>query len=53
MFAQLAGAIRTPIEHISAYLKDKMGLFVRTIGLAYAKMNVNLANMAYYMRRLV
>jgi IS5 family transposase len=46
-------AIRAHIEHIFAYQKDKMGLFIRTIGLARAKTKIGLANLAYNMRRLI
>ena len=46
-------AIRAHIEHIFAYQKDKMGLFIRTIGLARARTKIGLANLAYNMRRLI
>jgi IS5 family transposase len=46
-------AIRAPIEHIFAYQKDKMGLFIRTIGLARARTKIGLANLVYNMRRLL
>ena len=46
-------AIRAPIEHIFAYQKDKMGLFIRTIGLARARTKIGLANLVYNMRRLI
>ena len=45
-------AIRAPIEHIFAYQKDKMGLFIRTIGRARARTKIGLANLLYKMRRL-
>ena len=45
-------AIRAPIEHIFAYQKDKMDLFVRTIGLARARTKIGLANLLYNMKRL-
>jgi transposase, IS5 family len=45
--------VRALIEHIFADQKDKMGLFVRTIGLARAKTKIGLANLVYNMRRLV
>ena len=35
--------IRAPVEHIFACQKDKMGLFIRTIGLTRAKMKIGLA----------
>jgi len=46
-------AIRAPIEHVLAYQKDKMGLFIRTIGMARAEAKVTLANLAYNMQRLI
>ena len=46
-------AIRAPIEHIFACQKDKMGLFIRTIGLARARTKIGLANLVYNMRRLI
>jgi transposase, IS5 family len=45
-------AIRAPIEHIFACQKDKMGLFVRTIGVARATTKIGLANLLYNMKRL-
>ena len=44
---------RAPIEHVFAEQKDRMGLFVRTIGIARAKTKIGLANLVYNMRRLV
>jgi IS5 family transposase len=46
-------AIRAHIEHIFAEQKHRMGLFVRTIGLARATIKIGLANLAYNMRRLL
>jgi IS5 family transposase len=46
-------AIRAAIEHIFAYQKDKMGLFIRSIGLARARTKIGLANLVYNMRRLL
>ena len=45
-------AIRAPIKHIFAYQKDKMRLFIRTIGLARARTKIGLANLVYNMKRL-
>jgi hypothetical protein len=44
--------IRAPIDHVFAYQKDKMGLFIRTIGLARARTKIGLANLVYNMKRL-
>jgi transposase, IS5 family len=38
-------AVRAPIEHIFAEQKARMGLFVRTIGLARATAKIGLANL--------
>jgi transposase, IS5 family len=45
-------AIRAHIEHIFAEQKARMGLFVRTIGLARATTKIGLANLVTNMRRL-
>lgn len=44
--------IRSRIEHVFAAQKARMGLFVRTIGIARAKTKIGLANLVYNMRRL-
>lgn len=44
---------RAPVEHVFAYQKQTMGLFIRTIGIARARMKIGLANITYNMRRLV
>jgi IS5 family transposase len=46
-------AIRAHIEHVFAEQKHRMGLFVRTIGLARATTKIGLANLVYNMRRLL
>ena len=43
--------IRAHVEHVFAAQKDRMGLFVRTIGLARAEAAITIANMAYNMKR--
>ena len=43
--------IRAHVEHVFAEQKDRMGLFVRTIGLARAEAAITIANMAYNMKR--
>jgi len=45
--------IHSKVEHVFAGLKDRMGLFVRTIGLERATTKIGLANVAYNMRRLI
>jgi IS5 family transposase len=46
-------AVRSAIEHVFAGQKHRMKLFVRTIGLARAKVKVGVANLAYNFTRLV
>ena len=44
-------AVRSAVEHPFAHQKGPMGLVIRTIGLARAEATINLANMAYNMKR--
>jgi transposase, IS5 family len=46
-------AVRAQIEHVFAEQKARMGLFVRTIGLARATTKIGLANLVTNMRCLV
>ena len=46
-------SIRAPVEHVFAHQKAGSGLFIRTIGLARAEAKLTLANIAYYMDRLI
>ena len=46
-------AVRSSVEHVFADQKSRMGLFVRTIGIARATAKIGLANLAYNMRRLM
>ena len=46
-------AVRAQVEHVFAEQKARMGLFVRTIGLARATTKIGLANLAHNMRRLL
>jgi len=43
--------IRARVEHVFAEQKDRMGLFIRTIGIRRAEAAITLANMAYNMKR--
>lgn len=45
--------VRARVEHIFGDQKHRMGLFVRTIGIARAKTKIGLANLAYNMQRLL
>jgi len=45
--------VRAPVEHPFADQKRRMGLKVRTIGLARATIKIGMANMAYNLQRLI
>jgi IS5 family transposase len=45
--------VRAAVEHVFARQKGPMGLMVRTIGLARARMKIGLANLTYNMNRTV
>ena len=45
--------VRARVEHVFAQQKDKMGLFIRTIGLARAEAKLTLCNLAYNFNRLI
>lgn len=45
--------VRAFVEHVFADQKHRMGMTIRTIGLARATLKIGLCNMAYNMRRLV
>jgi IS5 family transposase len=45
--------VRSAVERVFAHQRGLMGLFVRTIGLARARLKIGLANLAYNMRRFV
>jgi hypothetical protein len=45
--------VRSAVEHVFAHQKGLMGLFVRTIGLARARLKIGLANLADNIRRFV
>jgi hypothetical protein len=44
---QWRSKIRSRIEHVFAHQKARMGLFVRTIGIARAMIKIGIANLAY------
>ena len=46
-------AVRARVEHVFAHQKERMGLFVRTIGLDRARTRIGLANLAHNFQRLV
>jgi IS5 family transposase len=46
-------AIRAHVEHVFAQQKDRMDLFVRTIGIKRAETKIGLANLVYNLKRLI
>jgi len=44
---------RSSVEHVFADQKHRMGLFIRTIGIARARTKIGLANIAHNLRRYV
>lgn len=47
---EIGGGLR--VEHVFAGQKHRMKLFVRTIGIARAKVKIGMANLAYNFNRL-
>lgn len=45
-------AVRAAVEHVFAGQKHRMGLIIRTIGIARARIKIGLANLAYNFQRL-
>jgi IS5 family transposase len=45
--------VRCCVEHVFAEQKSRMGLFVRTIGIARATTKIGLANLVYNLKRLI
>jgi IS5 family transposase len=45
--------IRARVEHVFAEQKDRMDLFIRTIGIGRATMKIGLANLVYNIKRLL
>jgi transposase, IS5 family len=45
--------IRSCVEHVFAEQKERMGLFIRTIGIARATVKIGVANLVYNIKRLV
>jgi len=45
--------VRAAVEHVFAHEKGPMGLVVRTIGLARARVKIGLANPVYNMKRTI
>jgi len=49
----LKSKIRSHVEHVFATQKDRMDLFVRTIGIARARTRIGMANLVYNIKRLL
>ena len=45
--------VRALVEHVFADQKQRMGLFIRTQGIARARLKIDMVNLTYDMRRLV
>ncbi len=45
--------VRSRVEHVFPEQKDRMGLFIRTIGIARAKLKIGMANLIYNFKRLI
>ena len=45
--------VRSKVEHVFAEQKSRMGLFIRTVGIARATTEIGLANLTYNMKRLI
>jgi len=46
-------AVRSRVEHVFAEQKHRMGLLVRTIGIARARLKIGMANIVYNLKRLI
>jgi hypothetical protein len=46
-------AVRSAVEQVFAGQKYRMGLFIRTIGIARASIKIGMAKLAYNFQRLV
>ncbi len=44
--------VRSAVEHVFAQQKDRMGLFIRTMGLERATAKLRLVSIAYNIKRL-
>jgi hypothetical protein len=44
--------VRSAVEHVFAGQKHRMGLVVRTIGIARARIKIGMVNLAYNFQRL-
>ena len=49
----LKSKVRSRVEHVFAVQKNRVDLFIRTVGIARAKTKIGLANLVYNMKRLL
>lgn len=49
----LKSKVRSRVEHVFGEQKSRMGLFIRTIGIARATTKIGMANMVFNMKRLI
>ncbi len=49
----LKSTVRSRVEHVLAEQKDRMALFIRTIGIARARLKIGMAILVYNVKRLV
>jgi hypothetical protein len=45
--------IRSHVKHVFAEQKSRMGLIIRTIGIARAMLKIGMANLVYNLKRLI
>jgi IS5 family transposase len=45
--------VRSRVEHVFAAQKDRMDLFIRTVGIARAKTKIGMVNLVYNIKRLI
>lgn len=46
-------AVRSLVEHVFTEQKDRMGLVIRTVGIARARVKIGMANLVYNFKRLI
>jgi IS5 family transposase len=49
----LKSKVRSRVEHVFATQKDRMDLFIRTVGIARATTKIGMANLVYNLKRLL
>ena len=49
----LKSKVRSRVEHVFADQKDRMDLFIRTVGIARATTKIGMANLVYNIKRLI